>query len=164
MLHACPTTGALCEIFIAPAAGTPPVAIPRAQLAPGHGIEGDRYFSGAGSFSRWPGAGRAVSLIAQESIDAIRSEQGIDLSAGRHRRNLVTRGVALDQLIGRRFRIGSVLLRGERLCLPCRHLERLTEAGVYIAMKYRGGLRADVLEAGAMCLGDSVEILPLKVR
>jgi len=150
------TNGALSGIFIAPAAGAAAVAVSRAQIIPGRGIEGDRYFAGAGSFSRWPGTGRAISLIAEESIDAVLAELGIDLSAGRHRRNLVTRGVALAELIGHRFRIGGVLLRGERLCLPCQHLERLTEPGVFAALKYRGGLRADVLEAGTIEVGDAI--------
>jgi MOSC domain-containing protein YiiM len=150
----------LASIFIAPTAAGPIVSLSSARLIPGRGIEGDRYFAGAGSFSRWPGTGRAISLIAAEAIDAILSERGIDLSAGRHRRNLVTRGVALADLIGRRFRIGGVLLRGERLCLPCQHLERLTEPGVFQAMNYRGGLRADVLEGGTIDVGDAVEPLP----
>jgi MOSC domain-containing protein YiiM len=154
------TTGTVSGIFIAPAAAAPAIAVTRAQLFPGRGIGGDRYFTGEGSFSRWPGTGRAVSLIAAESIDAIVSELGIDLSAGRHRRNLVTLGITLDDLIGRRFRIGGALLRGERLCLPCQHLERLTEPGVFAALKHRGGLRADVLEAGVVNVGDAIELVP----
>lgn len=154
----CPmTAGILNGIFIAPTPAGAIVPLSIARLVPGRGIEGDRYFAGAGSFSRWPGTGRAISLMAAESVDAILSEHGIDLSAGRHRRNLVTHGVALADLIGHPFRIGSVLLRGERLCLPCQHLERLTQPGVFAALKYRGGLRADVLQAGVIQVGDAIE-------
>jgi MOSC domain-containing protein YiiM len=118
------TRAKIIEIFIAAKAGEPLVSIPSAHVVPQRGIEGDRYFTGIGSFSRWPGSGRAVSLIEAEVIDAIRSETGLDLSGGRSRRNIVTAGVRLASLNGRKFRIGSVLLRGTRECAPCRYLSK----------------------------------------
>jgi MOSC domain-containing protein YiiM len=148
--------GRVIAIYVADAAGTPPRAVDAVRAVPGRGLEGDRYFDARGSFSRWPDAGRAVSLIEQEALDAIAREHGIDLHAGRHRRNIVTDGVRLADLDGRKFRIGSALLRGARLCAPCRYLERITVPGVYEAMKKRGGLRADVWQLGEIRVGDLI--------
>lgn len=152
--------GTLHAIYIAPAAGAPTAAVDAAIVHPGRGIEGDRYFAGAGSFSRWPGEGRAISMIEQEVIDALRDEHGFDLSAGRHRRNLVTRGVRLGDLNGRTFCIGTAVFRGARECAPCRYLERRVAPGLYDALRGgRGGLRVDVLEAGAFHVGDAIELV-----
>lgn len=122
-------------------------------------MEGDRYCLGVGSFSRWPGEGRAVSLIEAEAIDAIRREAGIELGDGRSRRNIVTAGVALAELVGKQFRIGEALMRGVRPASPCRYLERRTAAGAFDAMKKRGGLRADVVEGGVIRVGDAIDVV-----
>jgi MOSC domain-containing protein YiiM len=150
-------TGAVVRaIYLAPAAGAPPAAVAEALAVPGRGLEGDRYFLGVGSFSRWPGEGRALTLIEEEAIDAIGREHGIDLAAGRSRRNIVTLGVVLSDLVGARFRVGAALLRGVREAAPCAYLERRTSPGLMEAMKGRGGLRADVLEGGVLRAGDRV--------
>ena len=148
--------GTLEHIFVAPAARVPPMPVATATAVVGRGLEGDRYFLGVGAFSRWPGEGRQVTLIEAEAVDAIRSEAGVDLSAGQHRRNLATRGVRLADLLGRRFRVGPVLLRGQRLCAPCKYLDRLVGVSVYRAMIGRGGLRAEVVEGGEIRVGDVV--------
>ncbi|HEX8913715.1 MAG TPA: MOSC domain-containing protein [Humisphaera sp.] len=150
--------GTLEGIFIAAAAKVPMVSVPSAVAVVGLGLEGDRYHLGVGAFSRWPGEGRQVTLIEAEAVEAILAEAGIDLREGRHRRNLVTRGVPLDALVGRRFRVGPVVLRGQRLCAPCRYLERMTGDGTYTAMRGRGGLRTEVIEGGTVAVGDAVEI------
>ena len=120
------------------------------------GFEGDRYANGTGAFSRWPGSGRAVTLIEREAIDAILRESGIDLSRGLSRRNVVTEDIELACLNGKLFRLGDAVLRGARLCAPCRYLERLAGTGVFDAMRGRGGLRADVVEPGALRVGDPI--------
>jgi MOSC domain-containing protein YiiM len=150
--------GSLELIFLAPEAKAPLIAIPEVRALADRGLEGDRYFHGIGSFSRWPGEGRAVTLIEAEAIEAVLRETAIDLSAGRSRRNLVTRGVHLPDLNGRRFRIGRALFRGTRLCEPCAFLERLTEPGVFAALRGRGGLRADVLEGGLIRGGEALSL------
>ena len=123
------------------------------------GLEGDRYALGVGAFSRWPGSGRAVTLIEQEAIDAILRETGIDLANGLSRRNVVTEGIELAELNGMAFRIGTAVLRGARLCAPCQYLERLGGPGVFDAMRGHGGLRADVVEAGVIRVGDRIEAM-----
>ena len=150
--------GTVRAIYVAAAAGAAPVAVGEARAVAGRGLEGDRYFLGVGSFSRWPGEGRAVTLIEAEAIDAIRAECGIDLGDGRGRRNVVTAGVVLAELVGKRFRMGETLLRGVRLAAPCRYLERRVAPGTFDAMKGRGGLRADVLEGGVIRAGDAVKV------
>ena len=152
--------GHLEAIFIAPAAKAPLVAVAEVRAVVRRGLEGDRYFHGKGSFSRWPGDGRPVTLIEAEAIEAILRESGIDLSAGKTRRNLATRDVRLPDLNGRRFRIGEALFRGTRLCAPCAFLERLTEPGVFAALKGRGGLRAEILETGVINAGDALHTEP----
>lgn len=154
----------LHAIYIVPSKGQPPRPVDVVNVVPGKGLEGDRYFLGRGSFSRWPGARRAASFIEWEAVEAARREFGIDLEGGRHRRNLVTRGVALAELKGRTFRIGTALFRGVGPCAPCKYLERLAGPGVFHALKGRGGLRADVLEAGLLRVGDPIELLPAPSR
>jgi MOSC domain-containing protein YiiM len=147
------------ELYVAPEAGAAMLPVPEVTAVPGRGLEGDRYYHGRGSFSRWPGEGRAVTLIEQEAIEAIRREHGIELANGVSRRNVVTSGGALADLNGRKFRIGEALLRGARLCAPCRYLERRVAPGLYEAMKGRGGLRADVYQGGVIRVGDGIEPL-----
>lgn len=152
-------TGILRSIWISSTARSSLVSIAEVRAVPGRGLEGDRYFLECGSFSSWPGGGRAVSLIAEETLQAVRAEQGIDLSEGRSRRNLVTSGITLADLQDRTFRIGTAVFRGIRPCPPCRHLEQLTQDGVLDALKDRGGFRADVIEGGTLRVGDAIELL-----
>jgi MOSC domain-containing protein YiiM len=146
-------------IYIAAARGLNLHSLSEVRAIAGQGLEGDRYQLGRGSFSRWLGDGRAVSLIAVETIGAISSETGLDLSSGRSRRNIVTRGVHLQELNGRRFRIGDAVFRGTRLCAPCTYLERLVGPGTFDALRGRGGLRADILESGMIRAGDEIILL-----
>src|SRR5437762_12052999 len=88
----------------------------------GVGLEGDRYAAGAGHYSDEPGDGRHITLIEAEVIDALRSDHGIDLLPGSTRRNLTTRGIALNALVGRRFMVGEAMCQGMRLCEACRYL------------------------------------------
>lgn len=152
--------GLLRGIWISATARKPLVSVAEVRAVPDRGLEGDRYFFAKGSFSRWPGTGRAVSLIAQEALEAIHTEHGIDLQEGRSRRNLVTSGIDLADLQGRRFRIGTAVFRGVRPCAPCQYLERITVAGVFAALKDRGGFRADVIAEGILHVGDAIELLP----
>ncbi len=118
------------------------------------GLEGDRYFYNRGSFSHWPGRGRHVTLIEVEVLASLPLSCAI--SAAQARRNILTKGIGLNNLVGEYFRVGAVVLYGVRLCDPCSHLDRLTRPGVMAALKRRGGLRADVVTCGVICVGDKV--------
>lgn len=148
-------TGAVELIAVAPAAGAPMQVVPDARAIPGHGLAGDRYADGAGTFSDAGGRGHDLTLVDTEALEAV-AKAGVALAPQDARRNLVTRGIALDDLIGRRFRVGEVECVGRRRCEPCAHLQRLTHPGVLRALAHRGGLRADVLSGGTIRVGDRV--------
>ena len=147
------------SIHVAADAESPMVPVDEVLAVPARGLEGDRYFHGRGSFSRWPGEGRDVTFIELEAVEAIRREHGVDLRDGRSRRNIVTSGGPLAALNGRVFRIGGALVWGARECAPCRHLERLISAELMQSMKGRGGLRGNVREGGVIRVGDVIESL-----
>ena len=148
--------GTVEAIHIAPAAGEPMDAVDAVEAVDGRGLSGDRYFSEAGTFSGVEGTGRDLTLVEAEAIEAIEREADIALGPGEHRRNVTTRGVALNHLVGERFRVGEVVCAGRRLCEPCSHLESLTGEAVIDALLHRGGLRADVVSGGTIAVGDDV--------
>jgi MOSC domain-containing protein YiiM len=131
--------------------------VERATALAGVGLEGDAY--AAGPDTRRDGAGvdgRDLTLIEAEALEGLAAEAGIELEPWEGRRNVLTRGIGLNDLVGRRFRVGAVECVGRRLCDPCRHLESLTRPGVLRGLARRGGLRADVLTGGEIAVGDEV--------
>jgi MOSC domain-containing protein YiiM len=122
----------------------------------GRGLEGDRYFHGTGYWSGNNEVSREVTLIEIEAIEALEHEKKIEIAPGAARRNLVTRGVPLNHLVGREFQVGGVRLRGTKLCEPCQYLEGLTMKGVLTGLLHRGGLRADIVSGGTIRVGDVV--------
>lgn len=151
--------GKVFAVYISPRARAPLRAVTAAVAVAGRGLEGDRYCEGRGALSRWWSPARAVSFIEREAIDALRQQFAIDLGDGRSRRNVVTEGVRLEELKGRTFRIGTAMFKGVQACQPCRYLERLTQPGVFEALKGRGGLRAEVVEGGTFAPGDVIEVV-----
>lgn len=129
------------------------------QAIEGCGLRGDRYERGAGTFSNPNGRGYDLTLVEAEALEELASG-GVELEPVEARRNLVVRGIALDDLIGQRFRVGEVECFGQRRCEPCAHLEKLTRSGVLRGLVHRGGLRADVLSDGEIHTGDPVKALP----
>lgn len=150
----------LLEIFIAPERRAPMISLDQAEFVAGRGIEGDRYFHGKGSFSRWPGPRRELSLIAAEALDALQDQHGIVLSPGAHRRNLVILGLPAGLIEGSQLSLGgAVTLRLEGPCAPCRYLERLSAPGIFEALKILGGgWRASILSGGAVETGAVVAL------
>jgi hypothetical protein len=124
----------------------------RAEAVAGRGLEGDRYFEGHGTFSG-PGHGYQMTLVEAEILDSV------DLPWEQARRNIVTRGIALNALVGRRFTVGSVHCVGRRLAEPCSHLERLARPGLLRPLVHRAGLRADILEGGSIERGDEILVV-----
>jgi MOSC domain-containing protein YiiM len=147
--------GTVESIHIASAAKAPMRAVDQIEAIPGVGLEGDRYALKQGTFFK-PEPDFELTLIEAEAIEAIRREYDVDLPAGNARRNVVTRGVALNHLVGREFALGGVKIRGIRLCEPCSHLQALTELPVIKALRHRGGLRAQILTSGVIRVGDAV--------
>ena len=147
--------GELLAIHVAEAERQPMQARAQATLIAGQGVAGDRYALGTGKYSAFPDI-REVTLIEIETIEALRRDHGIDLPLEAHRRNLTTRAVPLNHLVGRRFRVGAVLLEGGRFNTPCRYLDLVTGLAVCDLLVHRSGLNARILEGGAIRPGDPV--------
>lgn len=153
-------TGRVRSIHTAPEKGAPMETHTAVEAIAGRGIAGDRYAGFAGTYSgvRVPDEQRAITLFEQETLAALVAEHGIVLDAHETRRNLVTEGLALNDLVGRTFRVGEVELRGVDLAHPCVYLESLTQPGVLGALKDRGGVRAEILTGGTITVGDPIEV------
>jgi hypothetical protein len=152
------SVGTVELIALASEAEGPMRSVSTAEAIEGRGLLGDRYERKAGTFSKPGGRGYDLTLVEAEALEEL-SAKGVELAPIEARRNLVVRGIALDDLIGRRFRVGEVECYGQRRCEPCSHLERLTQPGVLRGLVHRGGLRADVLSSGRIRTGDSVAAL-----
>ena len=154
--------GRLVAIQIAPAAAAPMSSVERARAVTGRGLVGDRYHLDIGTFSKPPEPDDQVTLIEAEAIEAVgamKPEGGgtkAPFTALESRRNLVTRGVPLNHLVGREFTVGGVRFRGHGLCEPCKHLESLTRGGIVQDLLHRGGLRAEILSDGVLEVGQAV--------
>jgi MOSC domain-containing protein YiiM len=146
--------GIVSEINIAARHEQLPTPVEGVRAVAGRGLEGDRNFLSAGD----PELDRDadLTLVAAESLEALAEETGLLLTAAESRRNLLTRGVDLNALVGKRFRVGEVECKGIELCEPCRHLEGLTYPGVLRGLVHRGGLRAAIVEGGEISVGDVV--------
>jgi MOSC domain-containing protein YiiM len=147
--------GTVEAIYISGTAAAPTKALDAVLAIPGVGLEGDRYALKLGTFYK-PLPDYELTLIEAEAVEAMRRDYGVELAAGDARRNIVTRGVALNHLVGKEFTVGDVRIRGIRLCEPCDHLERLTGKPVLKGLLHRGGLRAQILTEGTIHAGDEV--------
>jgi MOSC domain-containing protein YiiM len=148
--------GRVEAIFVAPKKGEPPAPVERVRALAGRGLEGDRYFAPDGHDD----PGRALTLIQLEALEAMAQEHGIRLAPGASRRQIHTRGIDLNALVGKRFRVGDVECLGVELCEPCRHLESLTRPGVIKGLAHRGGLNAALLLDGEIAVGDQIRAEP----
>lgn len=146
--------GQLTHIHIAGRGGEAMQPLTSAQLIAGVGVEGDRYATGRGYYSKMPRADRQVTLIEMETLEALARDHGIELPPNETRRNLTTRDVPLNHLVGRRFRVGEVLLLGARLNVPCKYLEQVTGKPVYAPLIHRSGLNCEIIEGGVVRIGD----------
>ncbi|MDX6519202.1 MAG: hypothetical protein QOF50_2048 [Gaiellaceae bacterium] len=146
------SAGRVEGIFIGPEE-TLPEPVERVRAVAGSGLEGNRHF-----YDDAP-SGRALTLIQAEALEGMRADTGIELSAAESRRNVLTSGVDLNALVGKRFRVGDVECLGVELCHPCSSLEKMTQKGVIKGLVNRGGLNADILTDGEISVGDRVEEL-----
>jgi MOSC domain-containing protein YiiM len=159
VMHMGSTQGQVLAIHITARAGEPLHAVQSIRAVPASGLEGDRYFNQAGTFSR---AGKPLhpsqeaTLIEIEALEGLEREHGLLVSPSESRRNILTRGIDLNALVGCEFQIGDVLMKGVRLCHPCDFLESKTSVGVKAALANRGGLRAQILTEGVIRVGDAV--------
>jgi MOSC domain-containing protein YiiM len=148
-------SGLVEAIFLNPEHGELPAPVDRVRARAGRGLEGNRYYWEDGTAP--PGC--ALTLIASEAVEAVASEGEISVEPAATRRNVLTRGIDVNELAGKRFRIGDVECEGVELCEPCAHLESMTQPGMIKAFVHRGGLNADILSDGEISVGDAVVVL-----
>jgi len=135
-------------IHIGEAESDPLASVGSVRAVAGQGLEGDRNFFAGGA-----GSGKALTLVEEESVS------GAGLDAGATRRQITVRGISLNDLVGKRFRVGEVECFAVRLCEPCQHLESMTRPGLIEDLLHRAGVNADILTDGTISVGD--EILPV---
>lgn len=144
---------------MAPDSGVPMEPVETVEAVAGRGFRGDRYFRERGLYDRREDLpdGTDVTLVEMEALDALERDYDVDLAPAETRRNVATRGVPLNHLVDRQFRVGAALLVGVRLCEPCSYMEsRAGAEGAVEGLIHRGGLNADVVETGTVEVGDDV--------
>jgi MOSC domain-containing protein YiiM len=151
--------GKVISIQIAPEASSGLTPVDEVNAVAGRGLEGDRYFNRTGTYSKKHEPSREATFIEAEALEALGRDYRLELSGVESRRNITTRGVALNHLVGRTFRVGEAVFRGLRLCEPCGHLEQLTGRPVRPGLVHRGGLRTQILGTGRVRVGDPIEII-----
>ena len=150
-------TAHITAIFVAPTKHGEQIAVDVVQLKASKGIVGDRFYG----FSR-KNPGRNITLIESEAIEEFNSIYRLSVRVNATRRNLVTRGIKLNDLVGKTFKIGDVLCQGFELCEPCKVMARhfpattLSQAEIIRAFTGRGGIRAAVLTDGIVKLNDEI--------
>lgn len=147
--------GMVEEIFVTGEGSAAMEKVEEVETVEGCGIKGDRYCEGTGFWVRY-GDVCQVTLIEGEHLDEI-EDGGLAIKSGQHRRNIVTRGVRLETLRGKSFRVGEVVLEYDRSRPPCKHVQDLSERGMTRALKNRGGICARVVRAGPIRPGDTIE-------
>jgi MOSC domain-containing protein YiiM len=144
-------SGRVEGIFISAQKGLLPEPVESVRALAGRGLEGNRYF-----FDGDAPPGVALTLIAAEAVEAMDREHGISIEPRESRRNVVTRGIDVNQLVGKQFRIGDVACYGVELCEPCTSLQAMTKPGIIEGLVHRGGLNADILSDGEIHVDDAV--------
>ncbi|MFV3126761.1 MOSC domain-containing protein [Niveispirillum sp. KHB5.9] len=149
-------SGTVHALHLAPRSFLPMRGQDHLVLLAGIGVEGDRYATGDGFYSDRPEAGRQITLFEVETLEALARDHKVVLDVADHRRNITTRGVPLNHLVGQRLRIGDTLLEGTRLATPCRHIEQITGQEIFNLLLNRSGLHARIITGGTIRLGDGV--------
>ncbi len=149
--------GNVLSIQISPRAGAHLKPLEQVRAVQGMGLEGDRYYSRTGTYSNKHDESREATFIESEALEALASDYHVELSGPESRRNFTTRGVALNHLVGREFKVGEAVFRGIRLCEPCTHLEQVSGKEARKGLIHRGGLRAQIVRSGLVCVGDVIE-------
>ena len=147
--------GVVEAIAIAPDEGVPLETVERVEALTGRGLEGDRYATEDGHFSDPLRRPDAITLIEAEVIEGVNAD-GVELTHPESRRNVLVRGVDLNALVGRRFRVGAAECEGVELAEPCSYLAGLTRQEVLRALVHKGGLRAAIVSGGPIAVGDEV--------
>lgn len=154
-------TGRVEAIHVSPESAAEMESRDSVEAVAGRGLRGDRYFEGTGTYSQSArDVCRELSLIEGETLDAVERDYGISIEPDEHRRNLTTRDVGLNRLVGARFRVGEATCEGVELCEPCSYLESLVERdGLHDALIHRGGIRARIVSDGIVEPGAPIDVV-----
>ena len=154
-------TGNVVELFTTDRMSAPMKKMEQLNALAGQGIEGDRYFLGTGTYSKKPEPGRQVTLIEIEILEWLKDKFEITVKPEECRRNVLTRGVQINDLVGSEFFVGAVRLRAHRITQPCRYLENLlVQPGLYEALWDNGGISCEILSDGIIKEGDIITTAP----
>jgi MOSC domain-containing protein YiiM len=149
--------GSVVNLYIAPEAAGPMLPVSQVRAFADRGLEGDRFFRESWTAAQRPD--KALSLIEEEVLEMAAAEDQVAITGDQTRRNIVTRGVPLVELLDREFMIGNVVMRGIRLFEPCGHLEKVSKVpGIFRALEHRSGLKAAVLSDGVIHTGDAIAL------
>ncbi|WP_254810711.1 MOSC domain-containing protein [Natronosalvus amylolyticus] len=159
------STGNVEAVFLSPESGEPMESIERGEVIESKGIRGDRYFKKEGLWNlldqdpdRDTKGASDITFIESEALEAVERDAGISIGEGAHRRNVRTRDVPLNHLVGRRFTVGEITCEGIELCEPCGYMQSLIgEDGLSDALVHRGGLNARVVSSGTISVGDEIQ-------
>lgn len=149
--------GKVERIYVAPQGGVAMQRVPQVEALAGCGLEGDRYCSRRGY---WTGVDECqVTLIAAEDLENVQRTAGVQVDNGEHRRNLITRGIELESLSGKRFQVGEAILEYDRPRPPCSYIQSITQPGMTRALVGNSGICARVVESGLIQDEDTIEVL-----
>lgn len=149
--------GKVETIVITESEGAPCFEVTEVVAHAGRGLEGDRYYEGKGKFKKLEPK-RQATFIEMEAIEAVSRDYDIPLDPTEPRRNIVTRGIALNHLVGKTFTVGEATFRGIKLCEPCAYMQGLVGKPVREPLKHRGGLNAEIMSSGTVRVGDAVTV------
>lgn len=147
-------SGSVEHIHIADITGGPVRSVGSIEAVAGRGLTGDRNHRQPGDES----PGRDLTLVEAENLEALARDEGIVLAPGESRRNITTRGVRLNDLVGKEFWVGGVRARAVKLCEPCDYLQGLVGKPILKPLTHRAGIRADLLSGGTISVGDVIRV------
>ena len=150
-------TGSVVALFTVDCRAAPMKKVEQLHALAGRGIEDDRYFLGTGTYSKKPEPGRQVTLIKSEVLESLKDKFGITVKPDESRRNVLTQGIEINDLIGVEFFVGPVRLRAHRITQPCLYLEQLLDQpGLYNDLWDNGGISCEILSDGVIKEGDII--------
>lgn len=150
-------TGIVVALFTVDRRAAPMKKVEQLYALAGRGIEGDRYFLGTGTYSKSPEPGRQVTLIKSEVLESLKNKLEINVKPEESRRNILTQGIEINDLIGTEFYVGTVRLRAHRITQPCLYLEKLLgQPGLYKELWDNGGISCEILSEGIIKEGDII--------
>ena len=153
-------TGIVVALFTVDRRAAPMIKVEQLYALAGRGIEGDRYFLGTGTYSKSPEPGRQVTLIKSEVLESLKNKLEINVKPEESRRNILTQGIEINDLIGTEFYVGTVRLRAHRITQPCLYLEKLLDQpGLYKELWDNGGISCEILSDGVINERDIITAL-----